>query len=210
MEDDKITVRAFIAVRISEDVRVALKRRQSRLKGTGIRAKWANPETMHMTLAFLGDILRTSISDIANSIDECVADMKRFRFCVAGTGAFGGKRGPRVIWADVHEGRDELMQLQARIADAIRNIGIPLDTRPFTPHLTLARIRSPRGVDDLLKSLALEEDTAFGTVECSEVLLFQSILHPTGPEHIVLHRAPLPNGWCRQRGANREDAAETV
>ncbi len=192
MKNDKNTDRCFIALRISDEIRKNLTLCQTRLKdGDNVSFKCVNSKNIHLTLLFLGDVLKTSIPDIEDTIDEAAKNFGCFEFSADGIDFFGRKARPRIIWAGIRNGRDELIQLQNRLAIAMRGIGMMVEDRTYTPHITLGRIRSMRKAEELIKRMSAENESRFGTVQCKEVLLFRSILRPNGAEHIVLHRTEL-------------------
>jgi 2'-5' RNA ligase len=129
-------VRLFTAIEIPEAQRVRLGLLRAPLGG----AKWVDPENMHITLRFAGDIDETVADDFADALGEIEIDP--FRTAIAGVGAFGG-RGTRVLWAGVEAG-PELDMLYRANERAARIAGLEPSPRGFKPHVTLARMRGAR------------------------------------------------------------------
>jgi 2'-5' RNA ligase len=210
--DSSPFVRAFVAIEIGEDVRRRLAEAQDRLRRASAHVAWVPPQNIHVSLAFLGDIPReTIVPKVAAALDKAAGPVSPFGFDVAELGTFGSRRSPRVIWAGVH-GEEPLKALHGRVYAALAVLGLRLDEREFAPHLTLGRVRSPRGVEDLMKAIAALGQPAFGRVETTRVLLMRSTLLPSGAEYAVLHESPLVvrpgmEGDTTMRSAR--DAAET-
>ena len=101
MNSDDV-IRSFIAIEISDEVRVGLRALQQNLKKVGARVGWVAPENIHLTVVFLGDVFRSQVERLANVLDDAAAQTNAFRYEVAGSGFFGSPRSPRVIWAGLN------------------------------------------------------------------------------------------------------------
>jgi RNA 2',3'-cyclic 3'-phosphodiesterase len=187
---DDVFVRAFVALPVGEDVRSRLAEVQAKLRQSHAHVGWVAPENIHVSLAFMGDILQSQVAEVAGALNEAAARAPAFSFEVENIGVFGSPRSPRVIWAGIRE-CPEMMALQKDIAERITALGIELETRPFRPHLTLGRVRSGRGREDLVRMMEPLSQLPFGPVAAQDVRLMRSILKPQGAEHSVLHRATL-------------------
>ena len=128
--------RLFTAIEIPDSVRLRL----SLLRAPVPSARWIEPENMHITLRFAGDIDGRTADDFADQLAQ--VSFEPFSVSIAGTGAFGG-RGPRVLWAGVESGPG-LQSLYRANERAARAAGLEPDPRSFSPHVTLARMRSGR------------------------------------------------------------------
>jgi 2'-5' RNA ligase len=187
-----ITRRCFIAVALPEQVQKNLARAQSRLNRMGIRkVKWMSPKAIHLTLAFLGNILIDRVHDAAAAVDTAVLSHAPFEAEATQLGYFGKRGAPRVIWTGIAAGRDELISLQASLADSLTLKGFELEERAFSPHLTIARIKIPKRSPELVDHLENDAHQKFGTIPVTRVHLIESILHPEGPEYVVLHTSDL-------------------
>lgn len=186
-----LTIRAFIAIEIPDEVRVALDHVLSRLRRTGAHVSWVRPENIHLTLVFLGDVPSDRIPDIQYELDRVATSASAFEMMVEGVGSFGSPKAPRVIWAGVTESSGSLIALQRDLAAALRALGIPVESRPFHAHLTLGRMRSRRGAAALTSALSSASVTVHGLVRVDRVSLFESRLHPEGARYTILHSATL-------------------
>ena len=187
-------IRAFVAVEISDDVRLELTRVQTRLQRVRARVGWVAPANIHLTLAFLGDIPPEGVAKITVELDSIGSETAPFPYRVAKLGYFGSPRSPRVIWAGVDEGAAAMTTLQQRVVEALRTLGIALETRPFTPHLTIGRVRSAQGAGELAELIEKENDRVCGVVPVTRVLLMRSALTSQGPVYSILHAAVLSAG----------------
>lgn len=184
------TVRAFIAVDISHETRDKLDALQRTLKAVHADVRWVKPQNMHLTLAFLDHLSIQQISAVKTALDQACQDVISFELETAGTGFFGSPDRPRVIWAGVSDCHP-LMELQQHVVEALLESDVEVDNRPFSPHLTLGRIKSPNHTDSLLVKLESYRQEPLGKTHIDAVKLFQSELKPHGAEYTVLHRVPL-------------------
>jgi 2'-5' RNA ligase len=135
-------IRAFIAVELPGEVKEALARLQARLKSGGsIPVKWVDPGSMHLTLKFLGNIDPGMTGPITKAIGEAATGVASFRVKVGGLGVFPDARRVRVVWVGLTGEVDKLSRLQQSVEAALKPLGFTPENRPFTPHLTLARVR---------------------------------------------------------------------
>jgi 2'-5' RNA ligase len=185
-------VRAFMAVELPPAVRAALTGFIERLRRSGgAHVRWTLPENLHITLAFLGDIGADAVRRAARLLDEASASEDSFDLECAGVGAFGSPRAPRIIWAGVEDAGNRLGRLQACLAERLKAGGFLLEDRPFHAHVTLGRVRSPRGVRDLTSMLGSDKKTRFGGFRVERLVLMRSHLEPGGARYILLHASPL-------------------
>jgi len=185
------TVRAFIAVDIGDDIRGRLDELQRKLKKVHANVRWVNPRSMHLTLAFLGDVPREQIESIGQVIDRACEGQAPFKLEAAGTGFFGKPKSPRVLWAGIDES-PALAKLQHRMAEGLMEAGIAFDDKPFSPHLTLGRVKAiDQHTGSLLQKIGKYADARLGEMRIDHVELIQSTLTPRGAEYTVLHRAGL-------------------
>jgi len=185
------TMRVFIAVDIGDDIRAGLDELQRKLKKVHADVRWVKPRNMHLTLAFLGDVPPDQIDDIKQVLDHACEGHAPFGLNAAGTGFFGKPRYPRVIWAGIAD-CPALAKLQHRIATGLMDAGIAFDDKPFSPHLTLGRVKAvDQHTAPLLQKIDKYQDIEFGETRIDHLELIQSTLTPRGAEYTVLHRAKL-------------------
>lgn len=182
-------MRVFIAVDIDEHIRKALGNLQSQLQGEmDVRKsdiKWVNPESIHLTLKFLGEIKDEQAVEVCDIIKQVAQRHNSFELAVESLGCFGGKSA-RVGWVATAAGSDELAQLQKDIEKQLAQAGWPLENRQFTGHLTLCRIRNPKAGFELAQVAQNYGDYKLGTTYIDCVTVYQSQLTPKGPIYTQL------------------------
>jgi 2'-5' RNA ligase len=185
------TVRAFIAIDINDELRGRLGELQRKLKKGHANVRWTQPKGIHLTLVFLGDVSSESIDPIRTALDRTCRGIKCFELEAMGIGTFGRPGHPRVIWAGIAPSAP-LTSLQQQIVERLEAQGIDFDRKPFSPHLTLGRVKGiDRHTDPLLEKIEKYADASIGTARINHVGLIRSDLTPRGAEYTVLHRSLL-------------------
>lgn len=185
------SIRAFVAVPLPVGLVSVLTRTQRRLS-TDLTASWTRPEAMHLTLHFLGEVEVAVAERIGASLRAACARIPAFAVQARHLGTFPNPRRPRVLWAGIADGAP-LITLQRTLVEPLRDCGLELDSRPYRPHLTLARFRKPLRRQHLsfLASILRDEQRDFGSVPVEEVRLYRSELLPDGARYTVLSTASL-------------------
>jgi len=182
-------MRVFIAIDIDEEIRAALsdlqRQLQSKVDIKRSDAKWVNPQNMHLTLKFLGEIRDEKAVEVCNVVKDVAGRHKSFEFDVESVGCFGG-RSARVLWVGCGEKSDELRRLQKDIEQQLALAGWPEEKRQFTGHLTVCRVRNPKAGVKLAQLSEAYRDYKLGTMAADSVVVYQSRLKPMGPVYIVL------------------------
>ena len=177
-------MRLFVAMDIPEDVRSAIGALVAKLRPACQNARWVRIEGLHVTLKFIGETSaeKTEMIKTALSAVPCRAPIPmNFR----GLGFFPNERRPRVLWAGIEAG-NELAALAAAVETALAALGIPREERIFSPHLTLARLETPRVLDALQAAVKKAGHLKFGSTTAKEFHLYQSVLKPGGAEYTRL------------------------
>lgn len=177
-------MRTFIAIPLDDVVHKELAGLQDRLRSSGADVKWVDPSNIHLTLKFLGKIDEEGLEKIRAALPKALRGHKPFTIHLAGVGAFPKLSHARVIWVGVDEGCDELKGLAASGAEAMEEIGFEKEKRPFSPHLTLGRVRSAKNNAQLVSCAEKDKDfTSKDSVPVKRIILFQSTLTPKGPTY---------------------------
>ncbi len=135
-------IRSFIAIELPEEVKTVLRRIQTELKlPEHTFVKWVAPDGIHLTLKFLGNISPQKVADITRVMEQASQGLGTFRLEITEVGAFPNMRQPRVLWVGIRGEVDKLVAWQQRIDNGLMPLGFAKETRAFTPHLTLARLR---------------------------------------------------------------------
>jgi RNA 2',3'-cyclic 3'-phosphodiesterase len=188
-------MRLFVAVEIHPAVAaeagrvVDVLRTRAQAQSRAARVTWVTADRMHLTVRFIGQVDDGQAAAISEALAAPVA-VRPFELTLAGTGAFPPRGAPRVLWAGLESGRNHLLELERAVTARLAPLGIPREDRPYSPHLTLARVREPAG---LRTAALLDEltDHAFGTTPVEAITLFESRLSPKGPTYVPLMRSAL-------------------
>jgi 2'-5' RNA ligase len=182
-------IRTFIAVELTDLVREQIFRLEQPLRKEGAKVGWVKPENLHLTLKFLGDVQATRIDDVVEATQEAVQGKKPFILCFSGLGVFPNLKRPRVVWIGIERGTDSLGKIQRELEERLFQRGFPREEREFSPHLTIGRVKSQRGIGGLVSKL---EKTEFESekIEVEQVVVVRSDLRPTGAVY-------TPLGICR-------------
>ena len=188
-------MRCFVAIELPDDVRAALARSQASLRQRAPRAdlRWVDAAGLHVTLKFLGEVAEDRLSALTDALRAAVASPAALALAVAGLGGFPSLGRPRVLWAGIPTGVAELGRLAAALERALAPLGFPPESRPFRGHVTIARVRSPRGIGRIAAAIRAGGDVDFGRWTATDVVLFQSRLRPSGAVYEPLARFALAN-----------------
>lgn len=182
------SIRSFIAFDInSPQVLQRLGEAQNILAKTGADLSLVKPENIHITLRFLGDISLGIVGKIDKEMQSVV--FKPFDVEIKGVGAFPNVRYARVVWAGIQQGAEELKAVFDQLEPRLRQLGFAPDSKGFSPHLTIARVKSGRNKEafvDCVNELAAYD---FGKVHADCLLLKKSVLTPKGPIYSILKEA---------------------
>ena len=183
-------MRLFVAIDLPSNIKEKLANIQARLKEANAGVRFVSPEGIHLTLKFLGEVAEDRVGKVIEALAENVPRISPFNLKVEGLGAFPSISRPRVVWAGV-KAPDELLTLAEEIEKAMVKLGFPKEERDFSPHLTLCRIKSPQGIDRLIKIVMEEKDISLGEFTADGYFLIQSILRPEGARYIKIRRFNL-------------------
>ena len=189
-------MRLFIALDIDDAIRSRISRFLDGVRGFTPDARWARPESLHVTLKFIGEEPEEDAEKIKQALETISADTFEMNF--RGYGFFPSPRAPRVFWGGIEAGPG-LPSLAAMVDERLSSLDIPKEQHAFTPHLTLARgggrsgsprqqkgdrpNRSFQRLQEKLEALPVPE---FGTMTAREFFLYQSRLSPGGSKYTKL------------------------
>ncbi len=178
-------IRAFIAIELPREIKQMLARLQNQLKsGSQAPVKWVNPDIIHLTLKFLGNIDSAITDKITAALQEATRGILPFHVKIGGVGVFPNPRRVQVVWIGLAGEVDKLGQLQKRIDSSLAPLGFKPETRSFTPHLTLGRVRdraTPEQRHDLGRLITGTQFDAAGSLKVNAVHLIKSRLTREGP-----------------------------
>jgi 2'-5' RNA ligase len=185
-------LRTFIAVDLGNAIRDRAVALQEALARVGTEVKWVEPENLHVTLLFLGEVEDRDVPAVCRAVAECAARQGAFPMTIERVGCFPNPRRPRTLWIGVGQGTQELCALHDVLEVPLLELGCyRREDRPYTPHITLGRVKSDRPTDRLAAALAKQSGWQGGEKPVREVLVLSSELTPKGPVYTVLSRAQL-------------------
>ncbi|MCW4047511.1 MAG: RNA 2',3'-cyclic phosphodiesterase [Candidatus Bathyarchaeota archaeon] len=179
------SIRSFIAFDMENDAvlnRIAAV--QNLLAQTGADLKPVEPRNIHVTIRFLGNITPATAEKIFEEMKK--VQFTPFTAKISGIGAFPDVRYPRVVWAGITEGADQLRSIFTQLEPRLRGLGFAPDPKGFSPHLTIARVRSGRNKQQLAEFINKNAKYDFSTINARCLRLKKSVLTPKGPIYSTL------------------------
>lgn len=185
-------IRTFIAVDIGDAIRSRVVALQQKLERTPGGVKWTEPDNLHLTLLFLGEVDKMEVLSICRLVEKESRKLAPFTMEIASLGAFPTPRRPKILWAGVTEGAEAIKDLHDFIeAPLVERGGYRREDRGYTPHLTLGRIGSEERDEAWSSIIAAHADWSAGSVTIDEVLVMSSELRRSGPVYDVMGRGRL-------------------
>jgi 2'-5' RNA ligase len=190
-------MRVFIAIDIDDKIRKAIADVQRQLDTkVDIRqgdVKWVEPENIHLTLKFLGEIEDEQAPEVCDIVKQVAASYKNFVLDIESVGSFpqlgslrGGGRSAKVVWVGVTKGAGELLTLQKDLESRLAQAGYPPEEREFSAHLTVCRVKNLKAGFKLAEAVGQFAKLKLGSVAADAIHVYQSQLTPAGPVYTLL------------------------
>lgn len=174
------TFRAFVAIDLPDSVRSSLAAAQQTLKSYGFRVKWVRPQSIHLTLKFLGNIEVAQADAVVDAMTQAAKGCATMALAPSGLGVFPNARRPRVLWVGIGGQLDRLKDLQQALEAQLADVGFPKESRPFKGHLTLGRVKGKIAAPRLQAALADLGTFEADSFEANQIILFKSQLQSSG------------------------------
>jgi 2'-5' RNA ligase len=188
-------IRSFVAIELPDRLKLELGQLEAQLKSSQQPwVKWVDPDSIHLTLKFLGNIATDRTGEITGAIEEATRTVSPFHLEVKGLGVFPNLKRAQVAWAGISGDVDKLGQLQQGIESNLARLGFAPESRPFSSHLTLARLRNQASPDErqkfgqLIAGTRFEADTA---IKVAAISLMRSQLTRAGAIYHRISSVPL-------------------
>jgi len=189
------TLRTFIAVDFPIEIKAKIEEITTyfRTQLPSNVIKWVDANNMHLTLKFMGETTANQLEPIKRAMQQVVTTFPIFEIAIENLGMYPNAKKPRVIWLGI-SGEENLISLHKKLDLALKEIGIQPERRPFSPHLTVGRVRrsvDPESVIIVGKTLSEFKVSTLGRVKINELIYYQSELTPQGPNYTILQSTPL-------------------
>jgi 2'-5' RNA ligase len=185
-------IRVFIAVPVTDLAADLVGKIEDELRGAGADVKWVAPRNIHITLKFLGNVGPEELADLRAALAASLGGGEAFDMTLCGMGTFPpGRKSVRVVWVGITGGTERLAEAAAKAEDACVKLGFPKEARPFSPHLTIGRVRSESGRATELADRVAKLTFNSLKVKIDRVNLMRSELSPKGPTYTVLESFAL-------------------
>jgi 2'-5' RNA ligase len=194
-------MRIFVALDLDDEIRKRIQQFVDEVRGWAPSARWITPESLHITLKFIGEKPEPLVNQIDGALGQLA--VTPFRVTFSGSGFFPTPRAARVFWAGI-EAEPGLSELAQKIEDSLADLGIPKEQRSFSPHLTLARASRGSGAPGwiegdkpnpqfakLLNKMQQSPSPNFGTMTAQEFFLYRSQLSSKGSQYTKIARYRL-------------------
>lgn len=180
-------IRCFVSIELPGELKASIAAKTEFLRAEGGRdIKWVSPASLHLTLKFLGYVPEEQMGKIVELLSEAAKGRRPFALEVSGAGVFPSESRPRVLWLGLKGELDSLLKLRQSVEDALVPAGFEKEGEGFSPHLTIARLKSPRPVPGLQSAFSTLKDTVFGNIMVENICLMKSELRPAGSVYTKL------------------------
>lgn len=186
-------IRSFVAIPIPAEIRRRLVEVENDLMPARAGVKWVSEDNFHVTLKFLGYVEPERLEAVARGVEAAVRGIGPFEVELAGVGAFPKITRPSVVWVGVTRGAQEMISLADRVDGEMAKIGFERETRPFSPHITLGRVKSPKdrggppeNLDRLRELIERHQAREVGSFGVEQVNIMRSELRITGPIYTAI------------------------
>jgi RNA 2',3'-cyclic 3'-phosphodiesterase len=184
-------VRLFVACGIPPELRGRLQRLQTDLRSIALEIRWVRIEGIHLTFKFLGEVEPERVASIEEALRIAAGPCPPFTLAAGGVGVFPERGEPKVLWVGIGGDLTEAARLQQSIETQLHPLGFAPEKRPFTPHLTLGRIKGKRGGGWRVDLERHGGEGSLGSFEVGECALIESRLDGSGATYSTLGRFPL-------------------
>jgi RNA 2',3'-cyclic 3'-phosphodiesterase len=186
-------IRAFIALTLPMDLCHLIQGVSAALQKLQLPLRWIKSTDAHLTLKFLGDVPENELTAVGQALERALVGQAPFTVHVQSLGCFPSPSRPRVVWMGIDDPGQRLFRLHQQLETELTPLGFAPETRPFRPHITLARALHGRNPGQLAPLLQAYQDRRFGDIVVTQLHLFQSHLYRKGAMYTILHSVALQN-----------------
>lgn len=185
-------MRTFLAADIEAGVNEKIGKFTENLGRVDQNVKWVKPANNHLTIYFFGEIDETGKGVLEKTIQAAVKEITPFCVSADGISAFPSMKRPRVFWIGIENTTGELNRIYEYIKNDLpqKNIKVNIETRDYTPHLTIGRVKGPCG-NRIITEISSNREIKFGKFQIKSIVFYQSILRREGPLYKPLREYEL-------------------
>jgi 2'-5' RNA ligase len=186
-------MRLFVAIELSAAAKTHLGTLQRRLRASCPDVRWIPEEQLHLTVKFLGEVPDDRAAEVADVVTRTAGEFSPFGMTLQSAGCFPPRGGVRIVWAGSHEPSGALVRCAAALDGALEKLGFPRESKPFSPHITIGRVREDRSAGRIRQAVAACSFSPHGEW-VSWLSLMSSVLSPQGPTYSPVCRASFGPG----------------
>lgn len=184
-------VRTFVAILLDDSLRKSITEIIGKLSTSKAKVKWVEPENVHVTLKFLGDVEEERLPEVYAACERAAAGVGPINLEMRSIDCFPNRKNPRIVWLGVERGAEAVKRLQGRVESELAQIGFSADDKQFRAHLTIGRVKGKERLSMLGRLLDKEKNVLIGSMRAEKVSVMKSKLLPSGPEYTELKAIPL-------------------
>lgn len=186
-------MRLFVAILLDDEVRAALGRVQQHLSPICSGVRWVRQEQLHITVKFLGEVPDRDVAGVSKALEQAAAQLKPFDTTLEGCGCFPPRGAVRIVWAGIEEPEGLLPRSVEAVEGALAELDFPRERRPFSPHITIGRVKYDASGGSWRPAVSEFEFPAVSQ-PVERITLMSSVLAPQGPTYTVVSAAQLGSG----------------
>ncbi|HEY6333307.1 MAG TPA: RNA 2',3'-cyclic phosphodiesterase [Blastocatellia bacterium] len=184
------SVRTFICIDIPGSIKARIEELQGKLRQVGGQVSWVKSSNIHLTIKFLGNVPTSQVAAVCEGVRRAAGSVNPFRVEVSGSGGFPSSRSPSVLWVGLAESAPELQRLYENVEYEMFRLKFPRESRPFSPHLTIGRLRTRENAQRLGEMITAVGFDPEG-FDAREVIVMRSNLKPTGAIYTPIETLPI-------------------
>jgi 2'-5' RNA ligase len=192
LEDTSTEIRSFLAFELPPEIMAVISKASREMKNIAPNVRWVKPVNIHLTMVFMGNVPRERLKPIGKATSDVCRRFGPFNVSLDGTGIFGTRRNPRVVWARLDGDLERMSRFRNELQKDLEPFGIKQERRRFKPHLTFGRFGKAAITRSNLDELLLpHQDLTSPPCALNELVLFKSDLKPGGAVYTALNAWPL-------------------
>ena len=183
-------MRLFVAILLDDEVRAALARVQQQLARECSGVRWVRQDQLHITAKFLGEVPDRDVAGVSKALEQAAMRLTPFEMTLKGCGCFPPRGAVRIVWAGIEEPSGSLLRTVEAVEEALAELGFPRERRPFSPHITIGRVKQDTSGGSW-RPVVSEFEFPVLAQPVEKITLMSSVLAPHGPRYSIVSAATL-------------------